>query len=240
MQDLEKTSGRTLQMKVSIAVATLTYDDAVGLDRLEKSIIDQVDYHIIIHTKFPEHPTRLHNSRDMGTELIIEYFKETEPRPEIIYQSLDSFTEHDARNQYLKIAERLKIDALLILDSDEYINASRTNWNQFYNDVSEQLDNPQNVFGIIGYWGIDNEKPRLWVRPYEMTYVSGSHKIFKNMHHDNFLDTEGCMQMNPIKIKSLAFIQDSSYRTQQRKKDHDVYRDWLVKHEERIKQNILL
>jgi hypothetical protein len=222
-------------MNPKLAIGTITHNDKAGLDKLIQSIRSHVFMHFVVTGKFPNHPGE--HDTDLDTDILLQNSIGNGYHPWVEFCPEDEYLK---RQRVLELCRQFKIDALLILDSDEYVDSKRTDWNQFYNDVSEQLDNPQNVFGIIGYWGIDNEKPRLWVRPYEMTYVSGSHRIFKNIHHDNFLDTEGCMQMNPIKIKSLAFIQDSSYRTQQRKKDHDVYRDWLVKHEERIKQNILL
>lgn len=218
-----------------IAVATLTYDDAIGLDRLYKSIIDKIDFHIIIRTRFPEQPSTV--ERDYDTEIIIEYFKETEPRPIIIDQSVDQFTEYEARNQYLKIAERLKVDALLILDSDEYVDCGITNWKKFYEDVAYlKYNHDSNVYGIVGYWGTEHEKPRLWINPEEMTYYNNSHKLFKNKNHDNFLDQDGCMMMSKRKITTLRFIHDSSYRTEMRRQAHDQYKRWLDKYEGDIEQ----
>jgi hypothetical protein len=238
MLDLEETSEKTLptSRRPRIAIATITYDDAFGLDKLIQSTKRKVKLHIIIGGKFPNHPGIINYAQPWTEEMeetwqVINRYREQGYK---IHYEIQDIDEYSKRMMCLWIAELNNIDALLILDSDEYIDSKRTNWNQFYKDVADHIWDDNNVFGIIGYWGVDNEKPRLWMRPSEMTYVNGSHKIFKNKHHNNFLDRDGCMEMNPIKIKSLSFIQDSSYRTKQRQKDHDEYYKWLIKHEASI------
>jgi hypothetical protein len=218
-----------------VAIATIVHDDDFGIMRLIDSAYGHIDWHIIVEGKFPNHPGE-YDFIEGFTEKLIERYQQNKYRIFLMRMAVNEFTK---RMAYLSAAENLGIDALLILDSDEYIDCSLTNWKKFNEDIDWlKHHHDSNVYGITGYYiggvGTEHEKPRLWINPSEMTYLDGSHKLFKNKNHDNFLDQDGCMRMSTRKISSLRFIHDPTYRTTERRQDHDEYNRWLAGHEGNI------
>lgn len=194
-----------------IAIGTITYNDHDGLKKLLETTYGHVQYHFIIDGKFPNYPGRNDFSNDGTPELIWEYQRKKQYP---IYYVRLAADEYSKRQRYLELCDEYRIEALLIIDTDEYVS-DKTIWELFYKELEEYYNATYNVFGIVIDLGNDNEKPRLWIRPYEMTYVNGSHKIFKSKFHDEFLDIDGCMYMQTNKIKQLSFVQDQSFRSKE-------------------------
>lgn len=220
-----------------VAIGTIVYDDDFGVDRLIQSINGYVDYHFIIEGRFPNHPESPNYDIHSLEKVIARNKIKGRGMTDIVHVGMDA-SEFEMRMIILKWCEVYNVDALVVLDSDEYIDCSLTNWKKFYEDISWlKYHHDSNVYGIIGYWGTDNEKPRLWINPSEMTYVDGSHKIFKNKNYDEYLDQDGCMMMSKRKITTIRFIQDYSYRSKERRDAHDEYHRWLAKHEGKIEED---
>jgi hypothetical protein len=217
-----------------IAVGTLIYNDAKGFERLSDSLDKNIFIHLVVDGKFPNQPGEHEFSDDGLTDSILKQLN----KEHFIWLDYCPEDEFLKRQRMLWLCKEFKVDALLILDSDEYVDCGTVNWTQFYQDVYHELYHSKtNVFGITGVWQGQHEKPRLWLRPEQMTYVDGSHRIFKNKSHDDFLDIDGCMQMHKRKITSIKFIHDASYRSEQRKYEHDIYYAWLNRREGEIADN---
>jgi hypothetical protein len=162
---------------LKLAVATIYYNDVRGLERLASSICDYVDYWIVIDGKFD----LLDSKEDYSTDGSREYLGEIETGTEIIQRDFVG-TEHDKRNQYLKVCAEYDIDALLIIDSDEYV--LNADWNKFRESIPtlNQNNNLQCVYANFSFLqnkGNYGWYPRLWLRPSEMEYHN-AHCIFRN------------------------------------------------------------
>jgi hypothetical protein len=94
--------------------------------------------------------------------------------------------EVDKRNKYLEICGIYNIDVLLIIDSDEFV-LENSNWDEFYYNLKARIyerDKCQrNVYAIMlqgSNSSVSVAYPRIWYKPYDMTYYGGKHYFFKN------------------------------------------------------------
>jgi hypothetical protein len=222
---------------MKLGIATITYNEKIGLQRLIESIdYNYVDIHFIEDGKFPNHVGKYDYSDD-GTHEIINNDK-------ILFEVIAE-DESIKRQRYLTLCEEHNIDALIILDSDEYVDREHTDWPKFRLEISkviwEQEGAPyiQNVYSLDNFnFGAIQERPRLWIYPSQMEYVNGSHKVFKNKFHNFNLDPNGRQYAVPRKKKwfSFRFLNDNSFRIKMRRKAHDEYTNWLIQHEDDIKK----
>jgi len=153
---------------MKIAVGTIFYNDLAGLKRLFESLGD-IDHWFCIDGRFDLMEGE-HDYSDDGSREFVTSCKNT---------TLHDYsgTEHDKRNQYLKLCEENNVDVLLVLDSDEYVICK--DWKKLRASI-KSLDQTQNFHSVwsnfVGSWGW---YPRLWLRPHEIEY-SNAHCMFKN------------------------------------------------------------
>jgi hypothetical protein len=99
----------------------------------------------------------------------------------------DPMTEFQKRRLAPAIAKRRLVDFLLIIDSDEYIDVSETDWDKFVQKCKEiaidKYHGQYNLFGIKVEDGPQNYRylPRLWYRP-EDVYYDSTHYGLKSMN----------------------------------------------------------
>lgn len=228
---------------VRVAIGTITYNDREGLYRLIKSLDGNADIHFIIDGKYPNFPGDSEYSND-GTLEMLETFQRTAEaygdsrntvdRYHKIHVSLLAAPEHQKRQKYVELCERYAVDALIILDSDEYVDNDNTNWRELRDGIDLAIalqsfeENKWNVHNVQGFWGCIQQCPRLWIHPFQMQYVNESHKTFKNKYHDQYLNRYGSMYAVPQVLDyHFRFIQDSSYRTKERIEQSKKYYEWL-------------
>lgn len=237
---------------MKIAIATIFYQNKLELQRLVDSIPDNVvDYWICIDGPFrynlDMNPDLPHKSNDGSIDLIMESrFKFNYG---IVLHYKAGSTEFDKRNAYLENCQKLGIDCLLIIDSDEYFiyDDGKTPlqcWQRFIKNIElEAIKHPHhNVFGIRTYDPIhklESYCPRIWLKPHQMRYVYGSHYHYANIETeqrdiDYFKQYRQCYVQNAESIikggVSLAHSQD--LRSEEYQKRRKQYQQYLVRYEE--------
>ncbi len=150
------------------------------------------------------------------------------------------------RQRYLQLCADHDIDALIILDSDEYVDKKNTDWPAFRNEISETITEQSsapyvhNVFSLDEFfYGTIKERPRLWVYPSQMEYLYGLHYRFKNKYHNYDIDKVGMYAVGrKLKQFSFRFVNDHTYRPKMRRVQHDEYQNWLIQHEIEINKRL--
>jgi hypothetical protein len=222
-----------------LGIGTITYNDRVGLERLIESIdYDYVDKHFIIDGKFPNQNGKFDYSNDGTAGFLLGCYHRTNGK---VLSELLVSDESVKRQRYLTLCAEHDIDALIILDSDEYVDKQNTNWPKFRNEISEAIteqsnsDYIHNVYSLDeNYYGTIKERPRLWIYPSQMEYMNGLHFAFKNKYHNFGLDMKSKVKGRMYALKkqfSFRFINDNRHRPKMRRVEHDTYQNWLVPHE---------
>lgn len=157
---------------MKLAAGICFYEDVKSLERTLDSL-DGVDEIIAIDGKFTECAGN-DVSADGSRELVLQYANQL-----FTY----SGSEVNKRNLMLEISERLKVDYLLIIDSDEFVQDG-ADWKEFRRNCQRVCNDSDNIYGVRyirhGGGGLDII-PRLWYKPGDMVY-EGNHNIFKNKH----------------------------------------------------------
>ena len=167
-----------------VATECCLYQEAPVIERHIQSLKlgELIDYAIFIDGPFPGFPGPA-ESNDGTREIINSYDNTvlvTMPAEEYFKRELAC---HTARN--------LGCNFILILDADEYL--IRRNVQRFRSNLEGIVlsETDRNIFGINYNFGAPdqfNDRPRLWYKPWEVGYISGSHWRFKNRYHSKYYD----------------------------------------------------
>ena len=163
---------------MNIDVGLCFYNDLESLKHSVPTYQEHVRYIHAVDGRFQD----FESDKDYSDPEVIEYLKSFDN------VKTDRFVgvEHDKRNRYVKLAAKYKADALLIIDSDDYVLEAA--WDLFYKSVEERIKQypNENFFGIDFRYTPPNFKPveytaipRLWARPSECEYYK-AHCIFKS------------------------------------------------------------
>jgi len=159
----------------------------------------------------------------------------------------------DKRMQYVKKAEELGCDAIVIIDSDEYLHPEYNNWKDFRFWLSRYARSydPANkgfVFNIL-FWvdehyekaynwietGKFEKMPRVWHRPEKLEYYSGVHYWVR---HRIFTDPHEKLGSTLVDIDhGIRLSQDSHLRQKDFQKSRDVWAKLGMKHEDTLIKN---
>lgn len=236
-----------------IAIATIFYQNKTELQRLADSIPPNViDYWICLDGPFrynlEVNPDLPHKSEDGSIATIMQ--SRTKFNYGVVLHYKAGSTEFDKRNTYLENCEKLGIDCLLIVDSDEYFIYDKGKtplecWQRFLKNIElEMIKNPHhNVYGIqyIDEHGTDTYKPRIWMHPEKMRYINGSHYHYANIIDE--ADTLTQFKQNKVNyVQHAASIikggviltQDHKLRSDDYMKKRDDYQKYLNTFEELI------
>lgn len=193
------------------------------MKRTIESIYDHVDNIIAVDGKFSLRPG---SSEDYSTDGSNEYLQSLKK------VTVKKFTgyEHDKRNIYMEEATKLKADAVLIIDTDEYITGD---WDTFKESLKEKIDNSHNFLNIpLHYTPKDTTPcPRICIRPHEVRYWK-THNITS-------------INGNLSRIKSKTnlegiFIQnDDTLRNPQWVKDTYEYQVKMITHEIPFRKSVV-
>ena len=258
---------------LKIAIGTIFYNNKPELQRLADSIPSKtVNYWIAIDGPFKYNlevnPDLSHHSDDGSIEVITE--SRNKFNNGVILHYKPGATEFEKRNIYLQNCQKLKkdIDVLLIVDSDEYFVYPPSVpggpeleplecWNRFKKNLEiEMIQNPHhNVYGIPyfedrpGGWkatigtAADTYKPRIFVNPGKMRYISNSHYNYANIETE--LETVEyfktfrqvyCQHAAKIIRGGVALTQDQSLRTKEYQEQRKKYQQYLVALEPLVQQ----
>jgi len=153
------------------------YEDLESLKHTLPTYVNDVDYVFAIDGRYS-----LYEGNDFSSQETQDYVKSF---PNVIYEQFIGM-EHDKRQQYVNLAAKYKMDALLIIDSDEGI--LEANWDLFYKSAEERFKQypSENFFGVDYRYTPPDFKPteyspypRVWARPEECEYYR-AHCIFKS------------------------------------------------------------
>jgi hypothetical protein len=220
---------------MKLAAGLVTYGDYVGLERTLKGLwgCDEI---FVIHCKFENNPVEIPDS----LEKTIDVCKASKFP---IKLSNMKGTEFQARSLYLDLCAQYYCNYLLIIDSDEYIfDPSPNNWGAFRYNLQHVAEytygGKHNVFGIWETLGWMNDcgwsyYPRIWYKPSEMMYKSGSHFRFINKkdfshYYDDY------SQVAETIIEGIRLVHTQDLRLPKMNEGRDQYHKWLREEETRI------
>jgi hypothetical protein len=156
-----------------ILVAGLSYyNDLESMKRTIESLLDNVDYIICVDGRYS-----LRVGEDYSTDGSTEYLESLGEK--VIVKKFVGY-EPDKRNVYMEEASRLHADALIGIDTDEYMDGD---WDKFKKDIEDNLHQEYNFLGFTLYITKDNPTPapRVFLRPDEIRfYKAHNYVIIKN------------------------------------------------------------
>lgn len=208
-------------------------------------------------------------SNDGSTELILEQFDKYGIRHKLSIGENPNLTDHQKRNKYLEVCNLLNVDAMIILDSDEYFDYSYAQkditdyrkecWSDLKKSIENRIDinnmlshnqkpidrfsqlpisNNVYLFPFLNYdestkQYIEQNKPRLWLNPGQMSYCYNSHYYYYNKKEEqsikDYYDANKLKYCQPYH----GFVQLQLYDTIRMKHDH------LLKTSEKLEQSKL-
>lgn len=241
---------------IRYASGTIFYNDCKSLERCLDSLKDKVDLMICVDGRFKHFSVESENylSTDGSRELVKSY-------DNAVLIDVPNSYEIEKRTAYLRECERVNASYLIIIDSDEYVFESETDWEKFDKKVKEYCEYPSyfakyNIFGIhteVGSPNYDhivhkitgkprlsisngiNKKwtyhPRLWSRPGEMEY-NGRHYLFRNKNPNNPLHKQESNAAVSV-IPFLKLGHDHLLRSKEFLESRLEYQRWLVPFEQK-------
>jgi hypothetical protein len=238
--------------KLKLAAGIIFYNDAKGLDRLLAGIANKVDLAICVDGRFQSGPSGPPLSNDGSRDIVLSYGN-------TLLVDCPNASEYDKRSKYIEICEREKVDYLLILDTDEYVDPDYNDWDLFRKDLVYNAEtkwfSKYNVFAVLievnspdyektdrakpyTVWQVDNKReygyyPRVWYRPEQMEYNKGTHYLFHNKDPKNKLHNQETNAAIEI-IQGVRFLHDHKHRDQNHQESRKQYQDWLIDHEQKL------
>ena len=232
-----------------------------------------IDYLIAVDGPFrynlDMNPNLSHKSDDGSLKII--YDSAPKFNNSVMVHHKPGATEFDKRNAYLEDCEKLgDVDVGIIIDSDEYfVYPSSTTgglkpidcWTRFKQNIEIDMiqNRHQNVYGIRYLedtkpgggegWktaidtSADTYKPRIWVDPGQMRYISNSHYNYANIKTE--LETVEyfkkykqvyCQSAAKVLRGGVVLTQDQSLRTEKYQQQRKQYQQYLVSYEPMVQQ----
>jgi hypothetical protein len=235
---------------LKIAIGCIFYNCYEELKRLVDSIPNGfIDYFIgidgIYRYNKEQDPNLPDLSNDGSRKVILDHgggHKYT-----AVLQHKPNVTEYEKRSQYLDLCQHLNIDVLLIVDSDEFfIYPDGVKPDEAFHIFKRNLEliikkhQGHNVFGMRTlniHDKLESYKPRIWYKPGEMRYLSGSHYHYANVITE--ADTINTFEVNGINycqhcesvVKGIILAHDHSLRSKEQTQRHDDYIEYLKRFE---------
>ncbi len=212
--------------KIKIAAGIIFFNDYSNLDRCLNSINDGVDIIFAIDGRFPNFPDSSDLSTDGSRELAGSYSKcllIDFPREEF-----------EKRTKYLEYSSLYSVDVLLIIDSDEFVLDTASNWKLFRNNLKRVIFDRDryayNIYAVMLQSGNRSHEflpyPRVWYKPVEMEYYGGRHYSFRNKDLTKInVSHQGDHSHNVIRGIKLAH--DHSLRSKFHMENRLIYQIWL-------------
>ena len=208
-------------IRVLIGVGFCYYQDIESIKRGIPTFIDNVDYVFAIDGRFslrdgPDY------SNDGSTEFLEQY-------KNVIIEKFVGM-EHDKRQRYVELAKKYKIDVLIIIDSDEYVDSA--DWTLFRENISKILQSEDNIHGVNFFTdGNITQYPRIWIRPHQIRYWN-AHCLF---------EVNGNVIRSPKNLKPVLGItlkMDDSKRSEQYLKETTDYQYRMIAFEKPFRKMV--
>jgi hypothetical protein len=225
---------------MKLAAGVVTYGDWLGLQRTLSGLWG-CDIIFVIHARFKNNPVEIPESLAMTDDAIsLSQFRNYDIR----LSHFDGQTEVECRSMLPQFCKENGCDYLFIVDSDEYVlDPSAQNWGAFrfnIQHVAETTYNKEhNIFGIwetIGFSGSTQNwtyYPRIWYKPWEMMYKSGSHFRFINKNDEEHYYDDWSTQAEKI-IEGIRLVHSHDLRIPEMLLGREKYHEWLKEEEGRI------
>ena len=207
---------------MKIVAGLIHYNDLPSMKRTIQSIYDHVDYIIAVDGKF----SLREGVDDYSTDGSNEYLQTLK---KVIIKKFTGY-EQDKRNIYMEEATKLKADAILIIDTDEYIEGD---WDTFKESLKDKLGIPHNFLNIPLYYTSKDTTPtpRICIRPHEVRYWK-THNITSN--NGNLQRIKSKTNLEGISIKN-----DDTLRNPQWVKDTYEYQLKMIQHEKPLRKQVM-
>jgi hypothetical protein len=238
--------------ELKIGVGTIFHNKHKELDRLAHSLSPEgIDFWFLVGGGFKDSPGDPRESDE--TIDVIENFENEQNKIgsqgiQIEYEYCDG-NEFQKRMTYVDMCRRYNVDALVIIDSDEYPYENEEwgiekNWEKFRRFIYSYLERYpyHSVYSINEIWNeflATMPYARCWVRPELMTYVQNSHYKFGNPEQDDVLDPLFTHQPTWGVIEGITLKHDHTLRTDEDMNSRREYQDFLVKYEQYLERTDL-
>jgi len=205
-----------------------SWDDPFGLQKLlSDKLISFTDKIIIVEGRYKER-----DDKDKYLSVINSFIKKIDNKhpDKISFSRLFNKRQIDKRNKYFQIAGDKRLDYLLVIDSDEYVELD--SW-LFDNELDRLKSHKFNCFPIFANnMGYEMKFPRLFKNPgsleYRETNVSGatSHasvynritgkEVIDESNHYDEADKKSC-------VKGLKIFHNKNLRENDRVLSDEIY-----------------
>jgi hypothetical protein len=231
---------------LTIGIGLCFYQDFDSLIRFGATISQfPFDYLLAIDGRYKEFPDKQGLSSDR-TRALINSLHNKHTKVKLI--DAPNLTQNDKRQLYFDYAAFYNIDALLIMDSDEFIITSATNWQLFTEDLYHKITTNETYRQAYciptlrqktrGIAGLNNDEdmegdiqnlPRLFVRPGELRYVD-NHYTIRHKQTGVAMTYDGNSVCQHIMMGHDHNMRDAQYQLQS-----DIYQRALVQLENEIR-----
>jgi hypothetical protein len=150
---------------------TSAYSNPNELRRCFSSLQDKVDVMICHFGPYSDY-----DNSGILKERFLEAYDVAQDYDAVFFQNLNPLPEYLKRSFASVIAETLELDFLIIIDSDEYIDKTQTNWNKFKETAIDlaitKYQGCYNIFSCLVEYGNQTYKalPRVWYNPHQVRY----------------------------------------------------------------------
>ena len=269
---------------IKLAICCVFYNNYNELKRQLESYLpyayDVIDHFIYIDGVYKHLANKDKSplSNDVSRTLLLDQFDYCDILHKLTLYDYPNKSEYDKRNEYLNICNRLNVDAMIILDSDEYFDY---NPSQYYYDIYQykkecwpnlkkmiqnriEINNmmlveqrPKDRFSQLpisnnvyifpfldhGYHlneYIEQDKPRLWLNPGDMSYCYNSHYHYYNKKEEqpikDYYDANKLKYCQPhhslIDLsRSIRIKHDHLLSTNNHKEQRELYTAYIAKYE---------
>lgn len=192
-----------------------------------------VDHIVAVDGKYKGHSGK----NPLSDKEVRELFKISQT-PFSLYDA-SNMSEIDKRQIYFDKSSVLKLDCIIVMDSDEFLIPHRTNWPLFMDDLEKKIKDNAHTYRqaycipvMLGDKGTQKmpagyteNLPRLFYKPYDLQYVD-DHYTIRNKKNGVSMTFEG----NSI-LKHIMMGHDHSLRNKEYSNARTEYQTNLIKEE---------
>jgi len=219
-----------------IGIGLSFYQDFDSLNRMLQSLQQYpIDHIIAVDGKYKGHTAKQALSDDSVRDLFKSF-----QIPYSLYDDGANLSQIDKRQIYFDKAQTLRLDIIIVMDSDEYIVHNKTNWTLFIDELEGHISMNKSTY-IQGYTiplCINHKRyakvpdytinsARVFHRPSELVYVDNHFTIRNKKSGINM-----GYQTHATKLNNLFLATDHKLRDKDYMEQHDLYEDYQVTTEE--------
>jgi len=150
-------------MVIKLSVGVSAFDSAKELPRALDPIYKHVDTIYVVDGRYEGFQSDHDVSQDNTEDLLKSY-------PNVVYDKFGFNTQINKRNRYLELADKDKMDFLMVLDTDDYLHKAKIyqKWNKFYKQLEKRKD--ELLFNML-FW-MNPTHAKNWNQYQDNTWVS--------------------------------------------------------------------